>query len=78
MKRTRLIGFWILIGVIVILIGTFIYFWNIEHLPGSPTAKTPAAGIAPVSPSDDVSSLEKDLKATDPGPDLSNLNGLGQ
>jgi len=62
----------IVVIVILIVLGA-IYFWSgkstSEKIGGSQIVP-----VASVSKSDDINSIENDLKITDPGPDVSGLN----
>ncbi len=62
-----------IIAIVVLLVLGAWYLWSGNKLSPSGTMIPQAATVAPVSPSDDIGSIESDLKATDPGPDLSGL-----
>jgi len=67
-----------LVGIVVIaiiLILAAFYFWG-GRTVSSERASSQAAAVSQASTSDEVSDIEADLNATDPGPDLSSLNSL--
>ena len=71
-KKTLNLIIGLIIVVILIAVGAF-YFWRAKTAASNALPAKDAAIVAPVSTSDDINSLESDLQATDPGPDLSNL-----
>ncbi|HZT34854.1 MAG TPA: hypothetical protein VFA15_02965, partial [Nitrososphaera sp.] len=56
----------IVIIIILIVLGAF-YFWGGKMPVSKISPETEQAAVAPVSPSDDVDSLQADLQATNPG-----------
>ncbi|HVU06531.1 MAG TPA: hypothetical protein VHE10_01975 [Candidatus Paceibacterota bacterium] len=60
-----------LIVIVVIVITTGLYFWG-GKIAMKPTENA-AATIAPVSSSDDLDSLESDLRAPNSAPDVSGI-----
>ena len=62
----------IIIIVVLIILGA-LYFFGTKLAASKGSPEKNSAIVAPVSPSDDISSIENDLKATSTAPDLSNL-----
>ncbi len=58
--------------IVVLIVVAALYFWGAKV--ATVPAQTSQAGVASVSPADDVSSLQSDLSATDSGPDMSGLD----
>lgn len=61
--------------IAVLLIVAAFYFWGGKIVSNSRSASQ-AAAVSQASTSDEIGAIEADLSATDPGPDLSSLNGL--